>query len=70
MSVLLGWLKSSFRFFHKMLQKNPNKLFGQLNIHGVIHLVKKKVRIYRSATTPLDYLLFDNSVPLKLMQKA
>ena len=28
---VLGWPKSSFRFFHKMLQTNPNELFGQLN---------------------------------------
>ena len=24
------WQKSSFRFFHKMLQKKPNKIFSQL----------------------------------------
>ena len=30
--VILGWPKSSFRFFHKMLEKNPNKLSGQCNI--------------------------------------
>ena len=29
---ILGWPKSSFRFFHKMLQKNRNELFGQPNI--------------------------------------
>ena len=28
---VLGWPKSSFRFFHKMLQTSPNELFGQLN---------------------------------------
>ena len=27
---VLGWPKSSFRFFHKVLGKNRNKLFGQL----------------------------------------
>ena len=25
---VLGWLKSSFGLFHKMLQKNPNDLFA------------------------------------------
>ena len=28
---LLGWQKSSFRFFCKMVWKNPYKLFGQPN---------------------------------------
>ena len=28
---VLGWSKSSFRFFHNILWKNPNKLFGQPN---------------------------------------
>ena len=27
--IILGWPKSSFGFFHKVLWKNPNKLFGQ-----------------------------------------
>ena len=26
---ILGWPKRSFQFFHKMVQKNSNKLFGQ-----------------------------------------
>ena len=25
--LILGWLKSSFGFFHNILQKNPNALF-------------------------------------------
>ena len=29
---LLGWPKSSFRFFIRWYRKNPNKLFGQSNI--------------------------------------
>ena len=29
--MLLGWPKSSFGFFHKMLWKNLNELFGQPN---------------------------------------
>ena len=29
--VCIGWPKSLFGFFHKMLQKNPNDLFGQPN---------------------------------------
>ena len=29
--LMLGWPKCSFRFFHKMLQKKPNELFGQPN---------------------------------------
>ena len=27
----MDWPKSLFGFFHKMLQKNPNELFGQPN---------------------------------------
>ena len=30
-SLCIDWPKCSFDFFHKMLQKNLNKLFGQLN---------------------------------------
>ena len=30
-NIVLGWPKSSFGFFH-ILQKNPNKLFGQPSI--------------------------------------
>ena len=29
MIEILGWPKSSFKVFHKMLQKNPNEPFGQ-----------------------------------------
>ena len=28
---MLGWPKSSFRFFYNTTQKNPNELFGQPN---------------------------------------
>ena len=28
---LLGWPKSLFGFFHNILEKNPNELFGQTN---------------------------------------
>jgi len=30
----LGWPKSLFEFFHYILQKNPNELFGQANSSG------------------------------------
>ena len=33
---ILGWPKISFGFFHKSLQKNPNKLFGQTNTSQVL----------------------------------
>ena len=29
--LIMGWPKSSFGFFHEMVQKPPNKLFGQAN---------------------------------------
>ena len=29
--IVLGWSKSSFRFFHKVVWTNPNKLLGQPN---------------------------------------
>ena len=32
-----GWSKISFRFFHRMLQKNQNILFGQPNTHTHTH---------------------------------
>ena len=32
--MLLGWPKSSLGFFHEMLQKNPNELFGQHSSSG------------------------------------
>ena len=30
--MILGWPKRSFRFFHKIVWKNPNEYFGQPNI--------------------------------------
>ena len=27
--IVLGWSESFFRFYHEMLQKNPNELFGK-----------------------------------------
>ena len=33
--ILLGWLRSSFWFSHKHVQKNPNKLFGQPNTSSI-----------------------------------
>ena len=30
-STQLGWPKTSFGFFDKMVQENPNELFGQSN---------------------------------------
>lgn len=30
-SLILGWPKSSFKFFRNILWKNPNELFGQPN---------------------------------------
>ena len=45
---ILGWPKSSFGFFYKMLQKNPNELFAQPNNFILLRLVKLKVtfRLY------------------------
>ena len=33
--LILGWPKSSFRFYHAMAMKNPSELFGQSNIKRV-----------------------------------
>ena len=30
--LIMGWPNSSFGFFHEMVQKTPNKLFGQPNM--------------------------------------
>ena len=35
----MGWAKSSFGFFNKMLQKNPKELFGHPSIWPMIYLV-------------------------------
>lgn len=44
---LLGWPKSSFRFFHNLLQKNLNEFYGQPNnsICWVKWLVKSPVQV-------------------------
>ena len=39
MFEILGWPKSSFELFHKMLQKNPNKPFGQPSQFSSVHLL-------------------------------
>ena len=31
----MSWPKNSFKFFCKMVEKNPNKLFGQHNINSI-----------------------------------
>ena len=33
---VLGWPKTSFGFFHMMVQQSPNELFGQLNTDWVV----------------------------------
>ena len=39
--IVLCWPKSSLRFFHNIVQKNPNELFGQHNtINKSVHLSK------------------------------
>ena len=48
---VLGWPKSSFRFFHKMLQKNPNESFGQPN--KTLHLAVFTSRVGIIAASPL-----------------
>ena len=37
---ILGWPKSLFRFFCKMLQKNTKEILGQLNISGYEYTVE------------------------------
>ena len=49
--MILGWLKSSFGFFHKMLQKNPNELFNRSNI--IASVVSDSVRPHRWQPTRL-----------------
>ena len=39
MFEMLGWPKSAFEVFHKMLQKNPNEPFGQPNQFSSVHLL-------------------------------
>ena len=36
---ILGWPKSSFGVFHNILQKNPNRHFGQPNTSSVLQEV-------------------------------
>ena len=41
--LILGWPKSSFIFFCRKLQKNPNELFGQPNIFDMfLYITIKK----------------------------
>ena len=35
---ILHWPQSSFGFFHRMLQKNPNELCGQPNTYIKIYI--------------------------------
>ena len=51
---ILGWPKSSFGFFHNILQKNSKELFGQLNIYDGILLAIKKNKIMPFAATWMD----------------
>ena len=45
---LLGWQKSSFGFFFKMLCKNPNKVFGQPSITRH-HLITVRMAINKKS---------------------
>ena len=40
--IYIGLVKNSNGFFHKMLLKNLNKLFGQPNINTSIYIFKYK----------------------------
>ena len=45
---MLGWPNSSFRFFDKTTQKNPNELFGQPNsslVYIITSLPKSSVEV-------------------------
>ena len=44
---MLGWLKSLFRFFCKMLQKSTKEILGQLNISGYGYTVEVRNRFKR-----------------------
>ena len=46
---LLGWQKSSFGFFFKMLWKNPNKVLGQPSITRH-HLITVRMAINKKST--------------------
>lgn len=41
MDKVLGWPKSSFEFFQKMLQQNLNELFGQSYIFIFVTALEK-----------------------------
>ena len=42
--LILGWPKSSFIFFCRILQENPNELFGQPNIFDMfLYITIKKI---------------------------
>ena len=54
----LGWPKSWFGFFCKMLWKYPNELFGQPNVYNGVLLNHKKERnnaICSNMDVPRDY---------------
>ena len=50
MFEILGWPKSSLEVFHKMLQKNPNKPFGQPSQFSSVHLLSH-VRLFATPWT-------------------
>ena len=55
--TLIGWLKSSFGFFRKILWKNPNKRFSQLSIsciiyYGITSLIPDAGNLYLFSFSP------------------
>ena len=54
----MGWPKSLFGFFHKLLRKNPNELFGQPNIYPDIY------HLWCSSLPPEDSCFSSSTISL------
>ena len=62
---VLGWPKSLVGFFRKMLQKNPNELFGQPNSCLVDKGIKFQGEVYFSLNILAYFFYFYHSLVLK-----
>ena len=56
--IILGWPKSLSRFFHKMVQKNLSKLFGQPNTYScncIYSVIKQNIEyVYHELGSVLE----------------
>ena len=66
--LILSWLKSSFRFFLKMLWKNPIELFGQLDFSRWTFLVAQWIRTHLPMQMRCAFNRWSEKIPHALEQ--